>query len=293
MGPFIGLLMPLPFLYYTTKLGLTPGLKLLALTLLAIALFGQWAGHSQGLLFAVQFSLLGVFLSILFRKGFGPGQTVVLATGFLLVLSLAFLGYVALQKDVGPWELIRRYLGENLDAGLRPDEGAGASPENAMAFRQFRETLTQVLFTIFPALMVVGTGFAVWLNMVLALRLFRVTQLEVPEYFHLERWWAPEHLVWVLLASGFALFLTSGGIQFVAINVLIIVMAVYMFHGLSIVVFFLEKYHAPSWMRIGLYILIAVQQLFLVVLALAGLFDQWIDFRKIRRQSTDLGAGGE
>jgi uncharacterized protein YybS (DUF2232 family) len=293
MGPFIGLLMPLPFLYYTTKLGLTPGVKLLALTLLAIALFGRWAGNSQGLLFAVQFSLLGVFLSILLRKGFGPGQTVVLATGFLLVLSLAFLGYVALQKDVGLWELVRRYLGENLDAGLRPHEGAGASSENEMAFRQFRETLTQVLFTIFPALMVVGTGFAVWLNVVLALRLFRVTQLEVPKFFHLERWWAPEHLVWVLLASGFALFLTSGGIQFIAINVLIIVMAVYMFHGLSIVVFFLEKYHAPSWMRIGLYILIAVQQLFLVVLALAGLFDQWIDFRKIRRQSTDLGAGGE
>jgi hypothetical protein len=37
-------------------------------------------------------------------------------------------------------------------------------------------------------------------------------------------------------------------------------------------------------MRIGIYFLIIIQQLFLAVLALAGLFDQWIDFRKIHRR---------
>jgi uncharacterized protein YybS (DUF2232 family) len=85
--------------------------------------------------------------------------------------------------------------------------------------------------------------------------------------------------------SGFALFFLSGGIKLIAINVLIVIMAAYLFHGLSIILFFLNKYKIPSWMRIGIYFLIIVQQLFLAVLALAGLFDQWIDFRKIHRRA--------
>ena len=38
-------------------------------------------------------------------------------------------------------------------------------------------------------------------------------------------------------------------------------------------------------MRMGIYFLIIIQQLFLAVVALAGLFDQWVDFRKIHRHS--------
>jgi uncharacterized protein YybS (DUF2232 family) len=69
-----------------------------------------------------------------------------------------------------------------------------------------------------------------------------------------------------------------------AINALIIIMVIYLFHGLSIVLFFLNKYRVPFWLRIGVYFLIIVQQLFFVALSLAGLFDQWVDFRKIHRR---------
>jgi len=70
----------------------------------------------------------------------------------------------------------------------------------------------------------------------------------------------------------------------VAINVLIVAMAVYLFQGLSILFFFLNKYHVPTWMRVGIYFLIAVQQVFFALMALVGLFDQWIDFRKIHKR---------
>lgn len=70
-----------------------------------------------------------------------------------------------------------------------------------------------------------------------------------------------------------------------AVNALIVILAIYLFHGLSIVVFFLNKFHVPSWIRLGIYFLIIIQQLFLIVLTFAGLFDQWIDFRKIHRRA--------
>jgi uncharacterized protein YybS (DUF2232 family) len=100
----------------------------------------------------------------------------------------------------------------------------------------------------------------------------------------MDRWQSPEGLVWGAIIAGFALFFSSGGIESLAINVLIVLVAVYFFHGLSIVLFFLNKYHVPSWIRAGVYFIIIVQQLFWAILALAGLFDQWIDMRKIHRR---------
>jgi uncharacterized protein YybS (DUF2232 family) len=294
VGPFIGLLTPLPFLYYTTKLGLSKGLKLFVLSMFSVGLVGTWTGHPQSILFAAQFSLLGLFLSVLFYRGLGIGRTIALGTVFLLALSSAFLLYAALGRDMGPWELVRAYLGENLKAAFGTYEEMGVPPEHVTAFREYRDGVIRFLLKIFPALTILGTGFAVWINVILALRLFRATELDFPDHFQPDRWRAPENLVWLLLASGFALFLTSGSIQFIALNVLIVVMAVYTFHGLSIIVFFLEKYQMPSWVRVGVYLLLVLQQLFLAVLALAGLFDQWADFRKIGRQpGTDPGEGGE
>ena len=52
----------------------------------------------------------------------------------------------------------------------------------------------------------------------------------------------------------------------------------------TITLFFLSKYRVPSLVRICVYLLIMIQQLFILVLALAGLFDQWADFRKIHRR---------
>jgi uncharacterized protein YybS (DUF2232 family) len=69
----------------------------------------------------------------------------------------------------------------------------------------------------------------------------------------------------------------------VALNVFIVLLAVYVFQGLSILLFFLNKYNVPRFLRIGVYVLIVFQQLFLIGLAVVGLFDQWFDFRKLSK----------
>jgi uncharacterized protein YybS (DUF2232 family) len=91
-------------------------------------------------------------------------------------------------------------------------------------------------------------------------------------------------MVWGVIAAGFALFFPIASIRLLAINSLIVMSVIYVFHGLSIVLFFFNKYRVPKWARFGSYILIVFQQIFLVGLAFAGLFDQWIDFRKIHKK---------
>jgi len=284
VGPFFSLLTPLPFLYYSTKLGFFQGVKLAALAIFIIALIAKLAGYPQIIIFATELGALGFVLSELFRRNLSLGQAVFFATAFMVLLGLAFLFLIAHSKNMGPLEMVLNYLRDHLQATIEAYKGMGVPREKAVEFEAFGKMFVDTIARIYPSLMIIGTGFAVWLNIVMARPLFRIGKLEYPDYFLMDRWQAPEYMVWGVIASGFALFLLPGGIQLFAINALIIMMAVYLFHGLSIVLFFLNKYHVPPWIRVGVYMLIMIQQLFLGVLALAGLFDQWVDFRRIHRR---------
>lgn len=284
VGPFLSLLTPLPFLYFSTKLGPYQGVKLAVLATLIIGLIATLIGQPQIILFCVEFGLLGLVLSELFRRNFTIGQTVLFATVFMLLLGLAVLSFLAISKNVGPFEMILNYLGDHSRAVIKAYEETGIPPENAIELEAYRKLFIDTISKIYPCLMIIGAGFTVWFNVVMARPLFKVGNLEYPGFFSADRWKAPDNLIWGVIVSGFALFFPSGNIRLLAINALIVMMAIYFFHGLSIVLCFLNRYRVPSWIRIGVYFLITIQQLFLVVLILAGIFDQWIDFRKTHRR---------
>jgi uncharacterized protein YybS (DUF2232 family) len=284
VGPVISLLAPLPFLYYSTKLGFRRGAKLAALVVFTISLAAKLAGETQVIIFAVEFSLLGLVLSALFAKRLPIGRTVFIATLFMLLLGLGFLFFLALQKDMGPLDLMFSYLQEHLKTAISSYDKIGIPQEKAVELEKFGKVLIEMISKIYPSLAIIGTGFVVWLNIIMARPLFRMGNLEYPEFVHFDRWQAPDSLIWGVIGSGFALFLASRGIKLVAVNALIVIMVIFFFHGLSITLFFLNKYSAPTPIRVAIYLLIIIQQLFVVVLALAGLFDQWIDFRRIHRR---------
>ncbi len=281
LGPLFGMLTPLPFLYYSTKLGIRKGLKLSVLVVLTFCLLAKLGGYLAIVLSSIEFSLLGLILAELFRRKLGVGQVILFATVFMLLLGFGFLFFTALSKSQGPFEMMLNYVHENLDAGMQTFKEMGEPKENIYEIEAYIKTLKEVISWIYPSLMVISTGFIVWLNVVIAKPLFRTGNLEYPAFAPLDRWQAPEHMIWGVIVSGFAFFFFSGVIKLIAANALIIMMAIYLFHGLSIVLFFLGKYHIPHWIRVGVYALIAIQPIFALVLVLAGLFDQWIGFRKI------------
>jgi uncharacterized protein YybS (DUF2232 family) len=116
--------------------------------------------------------------------------------------------------------------------------------------------------------------------------LFKLKGLKYPEYGNLDRWQAPDLMVWGVIIAGFALFLKISVIKLLAINALIVMAVIYVYNGLSIVIFLFNKYNVPRWARFGIYALILIQQMSLAILSLMGLFDQWIDFRKIHKKSS-------
>ena len=171
IGPFLSLLAPLPFLYYASKLGIYQGLKLAALATLTIGLFARLIGSPQIIIFSIEFSLLGLVLSELFKRRFSLGQTIFFGTAFMLLLGFGFLFFLALSKGMGPFEMTFNYLEAQLKATLRVYEEMGMSVENSGELGAYGKAFVAVILKIYPSLMIIGTGFAVWL-MPLTLQFF-------------------------------------------------------------------------------------------------------------------------
>ncbi|MFH1489458.1 MAG: YybS family protein, partial [Pseudomonadota bacterium] len=260
IGPFFSLLTPLPFLYYATKLGLLQGLKVVAASVVIIGLIAKVAGAPQIIFLCLEFSLLGLIISEIYRRGQSFGFTVFYGTGLMLLVGAVILSLISLSRGMGPLDLILGYFKNNLNEAIGIYENSDMDHEKITQLREYAKIFTYVISKIYPALVVVGTGLVVWLNVLISKPLFRMGKLKYPEFGPLDRWRAPETMVWGVIAAGFSLFLSVAGVKYLAINALIVMLVIYVFHGLSIVLFLLNKYRVPQWMRVGAYFLILFQQ---------------------------------
>ena len=283
-GPFFSLLTPLPFLYYSAKLGVSQAVKLTCVSILVTGLIAAITRQSQLIFLCFEFSVLGLILSEIFRRKMSIGTSVLLGTCLLLLMGLLVLAVAGLRKNLGPLEMVYAYLLESLEETARITTQVGADPEKAGAFQETLKALKEVVALIYPSLMIVGSAFVVWLNVIMSRPLFIKRNLEVPDFGALDRWQSPEIMVWGLIAAGFSLFLSFSPLRLVAVNALVIMLAIYFFHGLSVLLFYLNKYRVPPWMRVGVYALILLQQILVVGVTMAGLFDQWIDLRRIHQK---------
>ena len=283
-GPFFSLLTPLPFLYYSAKLGVSQAVKLTCVSILVTGLIAAITRQSQLIFLCFEFSVLGLILSEIFRRKMSIGTSVLLGTCLLLLMGLLVLAVAGLRKNLGPLEMVYAYLLESLEETARLYTQVGADPEKAGAFQETLKALKEVVALIYPSLMIVGSAFVVWLNVIMSRPLFIKRNLEVPDFGALDRWKSPELMVWGLIAAGFSLFLSFSPLRLVAVNALVIMLAIYFFHGLSVLLFYLNKYRVPPWMRVGVYALILLQQILVVGVTMAGLFDQWIDLRRIHQK---------
>ena len=281
IGPFFSLLIPLPFLYYSSKLGLNEGVKLVCISILVTALLATVMRYSELIFLCLEFSLLGLIIGELYRKKWNIGYSILVATASVLLIGFVILAVAGLRKNMGPMEMVYAYMQESLQQSVAVYRNMGAGPERAKEFRVYLDIVADAISKVYPSMLIIGTGFVVWFNIIVSRPLFRMKNIAYPPYGALDRWRSPDLMVWGVIAAGFSLFLSLPKIKFLAMNVLIVMMAIYVFHGLSILMFYLNKYRVPPWIRLGVYFLILFQQIFVIGLAMAGLFDQWIDFRRI------------
>ena len=290
VGFIFSMFIPLPILFYRAKLGRRRGI---VVPLVAIGVMGLvFGGLTMDILFFSGLMFLGFALSEMFEKELSVEMTVIAACGIVLGAGLIGILLYCTVANTGLYALVSAYVATNLALSLDLYRGIGIPQETIDAISGSIDQIQYVLVRILPSLAAASTLFVAWTNLIAARPIMARRGLSFPDFGRLNRWQAPEPLIWGVIGCGLIMFLPSTPVRLIGVNGLLVLLTVYFMQGIAIVSFFFEKKHLPRTVRVVLYMMIAFQQLFLLVVICIGLFDMWINFRKIdtNKREPDLPA---
>ncbi len=283
-GFFCSLFIPLPILFYRSKLGRKTGsIVPIAAGVIMMMVLGRF---SIDLLFFFELMLLGFILSELMAIDLSIERTVLFACSAILVSGIVGLTFYGQVIHKGLWDLAAEYVTKNLQLTLVLYENMGMSEKNIQLISNSLEQIQYVLLRIIPALAIASILFVAWTSLLMSRPLLLSRGLYYPDFGPLNVWKPPEHLVWGVIGCGLVLLIPSSALKLIGLNGLITLMTVYFFTGIAIVSYYFEKKRFPRLLRIFLYSLIALQQFVLILVIGLGFFDVWLNFRKIKPPDT-------
>lgn len=282
-GSIGAMLAPLPILYYYSKLGRVQGVLIFLLSLSFVVIALRFVDSQATFLNLFLLGSLGPILSEVLRRNHSVEITVFSSAVALLALGLIFLLYFSFTQWKGPLYLIESYIAETVKENINVYFQLSGSSEQAELLRRNAGHITRFLTNLFPAIVLVGTSFFVWLNILAGRLLFQKNGMWYPDFGDLSRWKIPDKYVWLVIISGILILLPVRGIKIAGLNMLVVLLFFYLFQGLSIINFYFNKKSTPVFVRILGYFLIFAQQFLLLLVIGLGLIDVWADFRKLEK----------
>lgn len=147
--------------------------------------------------------------------------------------------------------------------------------------KEAREVLPSLALSFFTAILIA----MVWMTMAFGNHLVgMITQNRPWESF--DRWQLPDYLIWPAITAIFLTAFPSVQIRILGINLALVFGLIYFLQGVSIFVFFLNKWRLPMLLRCVLYLLIIFQTLGALVLTGVGIINTWVDFRQDNKNNS-------
>lgn len=279
VGFFFVMLVPAPMIFFRTKLGRNgAGVIAGAVALAGVLLAG---GATLDIFLLIALFLLGLGLGERFEHNDTIEKTVCLAAIGVWGASLVLLIFYSVVSDTDIMAQANEYLAVNLAHTLALYREMGMPAETIEMLERSMPQIQYVLLRIIPGLVMASTLFVAWLNILIAKAVHSSRGLRFPDFGSLNRWKAPEMMIWFVIAAGGMMLIPDRTVKIFGINALLVFFVVYFFQGIAIVSFFFEKKKLPILLRVILYCLIGVQQLLLFLVVGMGFFDVWLDLRKL------------
>lgn len=288
-GIIATLLIPLPALYLRWKAGRWRA-ALIGITVYYFFGFLTMGSISLPILMVLAMPmLLGILLGEFLLAGYPVGRCIAFATiGCLIALFAVMSTWSTGVDGASFFESFRAQLQTNMEAAFEAYGSAGLIPAGQIPeYKEMASGLAESIFRIFPALFVMGFAMMGWITLMIARRIDPLKGLFSKDWEHLKEWQAPDPLIWVLVGAGCLLLLSGPVLKVIGINVLLVVLLVYFFQGLSIVAFFFDRKQIPKFIRGFGYAFIAFQEVATLLVVGLGVFDVWFNIRRIGKNAMD------
>ena len=279
IGVFAWMVLPLPVLFYRLKTGRKSSGIIMAVSLAMLIMVTRNVAFNT--LYFGSLLVTGFFLGEFIEKHLSIEKIILYTCFAVLGTCTAVLFVYTLTYAQGTEHLISNYISryQALSSQLFSDS-IQFYPEMNVD-RQTIEQASSLFVLIFPGIFINSYLTMVWLNIILIKKVLSKKGIIVKSIENLNQWKAPYYMVFGVIALSVLMFLPIYSLKIIAANCLIILMFVYFFQGIAVVSFFFQKKRAPFALRFFFYTLIAIQPLFMCLVIGFGLFDTWINFRKL------------
>ena len=280
LGFFCALFIPLPTLFYRSKLGRNIGIMVPAMAIFIMAVV--LGGIAVDLVFFLELLLLGFMLGDFLSMNLSVEKTILYTCAAVIVSGFFGLVIYSNVSSMGIFMLVSEYIAKNLELTLVLYESMGVSEESLIQLSNSLDQIQYILVRIVPAMVISTTLFIAWVNLLFAKSILTARGIFFPDFGPLNHWKAPDALIWLFIGCGSMLLLPGNNLKMLGLNGLLILLTVYFLQGIAVVSYYFEKKQFPRALRLFLYTLIALQQFVLLLIIGLGLFDIWLNFRKLK-----------
>ncbi len=287
LAPFGGvialLFIPLPVFFYYAKNGRVRGIVLAALSLIVLFFAARIVDLYASFPLFVLLTFSGVVIAEVLQRNYPIEKTVVISVAATFIAGSIIFLYQGFLLGETPWHMISAFTEQKIREGISFYTYLKISPEQIKLIEENVAGIVAFITAISPAISLVGLTFMVWVNLLLGKKIFQKYGLSYPDFGDLSLWKAPEKMVWYLIAAGVILILPNERTEILGWNMLIVILFAYLLAGIAIISFYLKKNSLPSGLRYLIYFLVFAQQIITLLVVTAGLFDLWVDFRKLNK----------
>ena len=294
LNPIVGfifsLFAPLPIAFFYWKMGRVPGIAMFVVSFGLLAAVFRIGGFVESLSFFLVLGSAGVIIPEVLGRRYGIEKTVGLSVAGLVAVIVAMLAWYGQILERGILDIVRGYVIDSIQYSIALYEEIGIPQDQLDALREGAPQVAGWIVDHGAALFLMSTTFLIWLN-VLGMRMFfQGRDPSFPDFGDLTCWKMPDWVVWLVIAAGVLMIVPEEIAQIIGLNGMMILLFLYLLQGLSIVQFFCRKKNIPRYLRALFYALIVIYQYLLVFISAIGLFDIWVDFRKMNRPANDTTA---
>lgn len=276
-GEFSLILLPLPLTILTYEQGWRKSILPLLASSIILAFLGQPMLAAAVFFF---YGLVGVVMGNALKKD-APlwrtfGQSILAGTIGVVILWL--LGRAVLKQDA--FVLMQKGFREAVDGVLGIYQKLDLSSKQLALLEQGQEMLLEIVDVAIPAMILLGISMLLLINFQVSRRLIERMGGKVRPLPPLAYWRLPWYLVWVFIGC-FLLTGFGGGTFFykLGLNLYLLTTFLYALQGMAIMAHFIARLRLARGLKVLLLFMIFLA--FGQLLVFLGLFDTWIDFRKI------------
>jgi uncharacterized protein YybS (DUF2232 family) len=303
--PFLMLVGPVPAILLVLRRGIKAGFLA---TFVAGCVFSIFAGFREGIVFVLLFNLFGLVIGLGVKAKWSAGKILLAGIGvYFIVFLLSILCLPVLtgmdvntmmkQMDTA-FKQAEEMQGQILEAyktmGFTKEQLAEATLQMKNVSKTMKK-MTELMMKIMIAGFAASSYMMAFLQYIIAQKILKRLGYILPPFPSFSCWRLPWYFSWFFI-SGFTLFLTGeykAGVvnlnlqdipnnyySLIGTNILFIILPLYFIIGISIIVFFMNKFKLTLiWRILIIYLLLITGN----ILYFIGLFDTFADFRGIER----------